>query len=104
MGKHRKDFKANPWRDPYKPLGSRRGVGDKPMSFKPEVAGSIPGFSIKPLSVSLRLLPSYPLRKKMHCREQFSRTIFANSLPILCDYSAMFTFHMQIRSTGNTLS
>ena len=30
---------------------SRRGVGDKPMSFKPVVEGSIPGFSIKPLSV-----------------------------------------------------
>ena len=30
---------------------SRRGVGDKPVSCKPGVAGSIPGFSIKPLSV-----------------------------------------------------
>ena len=28
-----------------------RGIGDKPMSCKPGVAGSIPGFSIKPLSV-----------------------------------------------------
>ena len=27
------------------------GVGDKPMSCKPGVAGSIPGFSIKTLSV-----------------------------------------------------
>ena len=26
-------------------LRSRRGVGDKPMSCKPGVAGSIPGFS-----------------------------------------------------------
>ena len=30
---------------------SRHGVGDKPMSCKPGVAGSIPGFSIKPLLV-----------------------------------------------------
>ena len=29
------------------------------MPCKPGVAGSIPGFSIKPLSVSLRVLPSY---------------------------------------------
>ena len=26
-------------------LGIRRGVGDKPMSSKPGVVGSIPGFS-----------------------------------------------------------
>ena len=30
---------------------SRRGVGDKHMSCKAGVTGSIPGFSIKPLSV-----------------------------------------------------
>ena len=30
---------------------SRLGVGDKPMPCKQGVAGSIPGFSIKPLSV-----------------------------------------------------
>ena len=29
----------------FKYYGSRRGVGDKPMSCKPGVAGSIPGFS-----------------------------------------------------------
>ena len=34
-----------------------RGVGDKPMSCKPGVAGSIPGFSIKPLSVEPSEVP-----------------------------------------------
>ena len=44
---------------------SRRGVGDKPMSCKPGVAGSIPGFSqsvgwdFKPLP---RLLRRYKTR------------------------------------------
>ena len=39
-------------------LGIRsRGVGDKPMSCKPGVAGSIPGFSIKPLTMSLWVFP-----------------------------------------------
>ena len=33
------------------------GVGDKPMSCKPGVAGSIPGFSIKPTSVSPWVIP-----------------------------------------------
>ena len=37
---------------------SPRGVGDKPVFYKPGVAGSIPGFSIKQLSVSLPVLPS----------------------------------------------
>ena len=37
---------------------SRRGVGDKPMSCKPEVADLIPGFSIKTLSGSLCVFPS----------------------------------------------
>ena len=37
----------------YSLFNIRRGVGDKPMPCKPGVAGSIPGFSIKPLSVSL---------------------------------------------------
>ena len=36
-----------------------RCVGNKPMSCKPGVAGLIPSFSIKPLSVSLRVLLSY---------------------------------------------
>ena len=36
---------------------SRRGSGDKPMSCKPGVAGSIPGFSIKPLSVEPSEVP-----------------------------------------------
>ena len=36
----------------------RRGVWNEPMPCKTGVAGSIPGFSIKPLSVSLRMLPS----------------------------------------------
>ena len=36
---------------------SRRGVVDKCYACKPGVAGSIPGFSIKPLSVSLVVFP-----------------------------------------------
>ena len=40
-------------------LRSPRGVWISAMPCKPGVAGSIPGFSIKPLSVSLRVLPSY---------------------------------------------
>ena len=38
---------------------SRGGVGDKPMPCKPDIAGQISGFSIKPLLASLRVLPSY---------------------------------------------
>ena len=37
---------------------------DKPMSCKPGIASSIPGFSIKPLLVSLRVLQSY--KKNTH--------------------------------------
>ena len=34
------------------------GVGDKPMPCKAGATGPIPGFSIKPLSVSLQVFPS----------------------------------------------
>ena len=44
----------------------------------------------------IRLQDSITLTEKMHYREQFSRTA--------SEYSAMFTFHMQIRSAANTLS